>query len=121
MANEISMPAIAVTLTLAAICFGLNNPGRVDAVPSQMSHEMSGVVQRINQQSLLITVGGASRPEVFAWNSKDTKFFRDGVPVTSDLLHAGTHVQIRCSHPLIGSEPLLYRVSWQTRSPKKNN
>src|SRR5262245_45825250 len=118
MAKLISIRTIAVAVTLAAICFGLCATSRVDAVPSQMSHEMSGIVQRIDQQRLMIILSGASKPEAFAWNSKDTKFFRNGAPATIDALHAGTHVQIRCSHPLIGSAPLLYRVSWQTRPSK---
>ncbi|HEU5245972.1 MAG TPA: hypothetical protein VFU09_02670 [Candidatus Udaeobacter sp.] len=103
-----------ITVALAAVCFGLNNPGLVDAVPSQMSHEMSGIVQRIDHQSVTIVPTGASKAETFAWNSKDTKFFRDGAPSTVDSLHAGTHVQIRCRHPLIGAAPLLYRVVWHT-------
>ena len=115
-----SRSMIPVAVALAAICFTLSNPGRVHAVPSQMSHEMSGTVQRIDRQSLTIVLDGASKPETFGWNSKETKFFRDGAPTTVDSLPAGTHVQIRCSHPLIGSGPFLYRVSWQTRVyPKK--
>jgi len=111
---------IRIAVALATGCFGLSNPARVDAVPSQMSHEMSGTVQRIDRQSLMIVLTGASKPEAFAWNLKDTGFFRDGAPSTVDSLHAGTYVQIRCSHPLIGSVPLLYRVSWQTgTSPGK--
>jgi hypothetical protein len=111
---------IAIAVPLTVVCFGLGNPGRVYAVPSQMSHEMSGTVQRIDKQSLTILPTGGSKSEVFAWNSKDTKFFRDGAPTTVNLLRVGTYVQIRCSHPLIGSGPLLYRVSWQTRSsPQK--
>jgi hypothetical protein len=105
---------------LGIICFGLSNPGNVDAVPSQMSHEMSGTVQRIDRHMLWIVPNGASKQEAFAWNSKDTKFFRDGAPATVESLRVGTYVQIRCSHPLVGSGPILYRVSWQTgTSPKK--
>jgi len=113
---------IPIAVAFAAICFGLNNPGRVDAVPSQMSHEMSGTVQRIDSQSLAIVPSGTSKPEAFAWNSRDTKFFRDGAPTTVDSLRVGTHVQIRCSHPLIGSKPILYRISWRSdgSSNKRN-
>jgi hypothetical protein len=100
---------LPIVVALAAVCFGLGNPGRVDAVPSQMSHEMSGTVQRIDRQTLTIGPTAASKPETFAWNSKDTKFFRDGAPSTVDSLHVGTYVQIRCSHPLFGFAPLLYR------------
>ena len=107
---------IWLAVALAAVCFGLTNPGHVDAVPSQMSHEMSGTVQRFDRQTITIVPTGASKPEVFAWNSKDTKFFRDGAPTTVDSLRAGTHVQIRCSHPIFGAKPLLYRVSWKTKS-----
>ena len=105
-----------IAVALAAVCFGLSNPGRVDAVPSQMSHEMSGTVQRIDRQILMIVPTGASKPEAFAWNSKDTKFFRDGAPTTVDSLRVGTQVQIRCSHPIFGPKPLLYRVSWKTKT-----
>jgi hypothetical protein len=85
-----------------------------------MSHEMSGTVQRIDHQRLWIVSTGASKPQAFAWNSKDTKFFCDGALSAIDSLRAGAYVRIRCSHPLIGSAPLLYRVSWQTGiSPKK--
>jgi len=108
-----------ITVALAIICFGLGNVGRVNAVPSQMSHEMSGTVQRIDRQSLTIFPTGASKPETFAWNFKETKFFRDGAPSTVDLLRPGTHVQIHCSHPLFGSGPFLYRVSWQTGAAQK--
>jgi hypothetical protein len=120
MMNTRSRSMIPIAVALAGVCFGLSNPAHINAVPSQMSHEMSGTVQRIDRQSLTIVLTGASKPEIFGWNSKDTKFFRDGAPTTIDSLHAGTYVQIRCSHPLIGSGPVLYRVSWQTgTSPKK--
>jgi hypothetical protein len=101
------------------ICFGLSDPTRLSAVPSQMSHEMSGTVQRIDSQNLMIVLTSGSIPEAFAWNSKDTEFFRDGAPTTIDSLRVGTYVQIRCSHPIFGPMPLLYRVSWQTSSDMK--
>jgi hypothetical protein len=116
--NLSSTSLIAIAVALAAVCFGVSNPGHAYAVPSQMSHEMSGTVKRIDFQTLTIIPTGASKPEAFAWNSQDTKFFRDGAPATVDSLHAGTHVQIHCSHPFFGSLPLLYRVSWQTRPSK---
>lgn len=75
---------------------------------------MAGTVQQIDRQRLTIVLTGRSKSETFAWNSKDTKFFRDGAPSAIESLRAGTYVQIRCSHPLIGV-PHLYRVSWQTR------
>jgi hypothetical protein len=118
--NPRSTSMIWIAVVLAAACFGLSNPAHIDAVPSQMSHEMSGTVQRIDRQSLTIVLTGASKPEIFGWNSKDTKFFRDGAPTTVESLRAGTYVQIRCSHPLVGSGPVLYRVSWQTRPSKKD-
>jgi hypothetical protein len=107
---------IPLAVALAAVCFGLSNPGRVYAVPSQMSHEMSGTVQRIDRETIAILPTGTSKPETFAWNSKDTRFFRDGVPTTVDSLRADTQVQIRCSHPIFGPQPLLYRVSWKTKA-----
>ena len=121
MVNTRSTSMIPIAVTLAAVCFGLGNLRPVDAVPSQMSHEMSGTVQRIDRQTLTIVTGG-SKPEAFAWNSRDTKFFRDGAPTTVDLLRVGTYVQMRCSHPIIGSKPILYRVSWRSgRSVNKRN
>ncbi len=120
MTNPRSTSLILIAVALAAVFFSLSNPGRVDAVPSQMSHEMSGTVERVDRQSLAIVSTGASKPETFAWNSKDTKFFRNGAPSTVDSLHVGTYVQIRCSHPLFGSAPLLYRVSWQTKPSKRD-
>lgn len=107
---------ILIAAALAAVGFGLSNLGRVDAVPSQMSHEMSGTVQRIDRETIAVLPTGTSKPETLAWNSKDTKFFRDGTPSTVDSLRAGTYVQIRCSHPIFGSKPLLYRVSWRTKT-----
>ena len=52
---------IPIALTLAAACFDINNPTRVGAVPSQMSHEMSGSVRRIDQQTLTIVLTGPSQ------------------------------------------------------------
>jgi hypothetical protein len=118
--NTRSRSMIPIAVALAGVCFGLSNPEGVDAVPSQMSHEMSGAVQRIDRQMLWIVPTGSSKPGAFAWNSKDTKFFRDGAPTTVESLRAGTYVQIRCSHPLVGSGPVLYRVSWQTRPSRKD-
>ena len=119
MINTKHLLKVIAAWAFAAVCSGLGNPGRVAAVPSQMSHEMSGTVQRIDRQILMIVLTGASKPEAFAWNSKDTKFFRDGAPATVDSLQTGAYVQIRCSHPLVASAPLLYRVSWQTRPSKQ--
>src|SRR5690348_8575366 len=89
---------IRLAVAVAAICFGLTNPGHVDAVPSQMSHEMSGTVQRINRQTITILSTGASKPETFAWNLNDTKFFRDGAPTTVDSLW-GRHVRANALQP----------------------
>ena len=108
---------IRLAVALAAVCFGLTNPEYVGAVPSQMSHEMSGTVQRIDPQTITILSTGASKPETYAWNLNDTRFFRDGAPATVDSLRVGTFVQMRCSHPLIGSAPFLYKVSWKTKTP----
>jgi hypothetical protein len=94
----------------------LGHPGRVIAVPSAMTHEMSGTVQRIDHKTITILTREASKPVVFAWNSKDTQFFQSGKPSTIDSLPIGSRVQIRCSHPIVGSMPLLYRVSWHSSS-----
>jgi hypothetical protein len=79
-----------------------------------MRYEMSGTVQRIDPKTAAILLSGSSKPVVFAWNSKETHLFRNGGPSTIDSLPIGAQVQIRCSHPIIGSVPVLYRVSWQT-------
>jgi hypothetical protein len=114
--SDITSRILAVALAAAAL--GLINPGCIDAVPSQMSHEMSGTVQRVDRETITIVPTGEAKPEVFAW-TKDTKFVRNGAFTTVHSLRAGTQVQIRCSHPIFGSKPLLYRVTWQTSSNKK--
>jgi hypothetical protein len=103
-----SASAIAIAL------LALSDAWPALAVPSAMSHEMSGTVQRIDRKSVTILQTGSSKPVVFAWNLKETQYFRNGAPATIDLLPIGAKVQIRCSHPIVGSMPLLYRVSWQT-------
>jgi hypothetical protein len=115
-----STPGIAVSATLAAICLGLANPGAVNGVPSQMSHEMSGTVQRIDSHTLTVLLAGESKPTVFTWDTKESKFVRDGAFTSVDALRVGTQVIIRCSHPLFGPAPVLYRVSWQTGALQKN-
>jgi len=102
--------ALAITIALLALI----GAGRVVAVPSAMSHEMSGTVQRIDGKTITILPTGASKPVVFAWNSKETQFVRNRTPATINSLPIGTDVQIRCSHPILGTVPLLYRVSWRT-------
>jgi hypothetical protein len=119
MTNVSSAPIISTAVTFAVICFGLSDPARLYAVPSQMSHEMSGTVQRIERQKLTILLTGESKPTVFAWNTNETKFVRDGAFTNVDALRVGTYVTIRCSHPIFGSKPLLYRVAWQTGASQK--
>jgi hypothetical protein len=102
--------ALAITIALLA----LTGTPRVVAVPSVMSHEMSGTVQRIDGKTITILPTDGSKPVVFAWNSRDTQFVRNGTPSTIDALRIGTGVQIRCSHPILGTAPLLYRVFWRT-------
>lgn len=110
---------IAIVVALVAVCFGLSDPPRLYAVPSQMSHEMSGTVQRIDRQTLTIMVAGESKPTAFAWNTKETKFVRNGAFTSVEALRAGTHVTIHCSHPIFGPMPVLYRVAWQTGVSQK--
>src|SRR5262249_48880195 len=110
---------LASALAIAICLLVLGDPGRVVAVPSAMSHEMTGTVQRVDRKTITILSSGSSKPIVFAWNSKDTQFFRNGRPTTSESLPIGANVQIRCSHPIVGSEPLLYRVSWRTNAAGK--
>ena len=119
MTNVSSAPIISTAVTFAVICFGLSDPARLYAVPSQMSHEMSGTVQQVERQKLAILLTGESKPTGFAWNTKETKFVRDGTLARVDALRGGTHVTILCSHPLFGPPPVLYRVSWQTGASQK--
>jgi hypothetical protein len=49
------------TLVIAIAFFGLSDIGRVDAVPSAMSHEMSGTVQRTDSKTITILPTGASK------------------------------------------------------------
>jgi hypothetical protein len=118
MTNVSSTSIIAIAMTFATICLVLSDPTRLYAVPSQMSHEMAGTVQRIDRQTLTILVAGESKPTVFTWNTKETKFVRNSAFTTVEALRVGTHVTIRCSHPLFGPAPVLYQVSWQARAPK---
>jgi hypothetical protein len=104
--------AIAIALLL------LGAAGLVVAVPSAMTHEMSGIVQRIDRKTITISPTGASKPVIFAWNSKQTQFVGDGTPTTISSLPTGAKVQIRCSHPIVGSMPLLYRVAWHTAASR---
>jgi hypothetical protein len=115
---------IPIAVAVAAACFGLGSPGRVDAVPYPGTSEISGTVQRIDSQTVTILVTGASRPEAFEWSSRDTHFSCDGAPTTVDSLRVGTYVQIDWSyHPLKGNRwPFAHRVFWDTStSPKKSN
>ena len=107
-----------VTVALVVIVLCLSTTAQLDAVPSPEQHEMSGTVQRVDRETITIVPAGGSKPEVFAWN-KDTKFVHNGAFTTVDALRAGTQVTIRCSHPIFGPKPLLYRVIWQTTSNKK--
>jgi hypothetical protein len=102
--------AVAITVVLLAII----HAEHIAAVPSAMTHEMSGTVQRADRKTITILPTGSSKPVVFAWNSKETRFVRNGTPTAIDSLPMGAKVQIRCSHPILGSTPLLYRVSWHT-------
>jgi hypothetical protein len=100
-------------VVLALVAFSMSNPAKLDAVPSPEQHEMSGMVQRVDRETITIVLAGESKPAVFGW-SKDTKFVRNSVFTTPDSLHPGTQVRTRCSHPIFG-RPLLYRVAWQTK------
>jgi hypothetical protein len=109
----------SLTVAFVAAAFWLGNVERLGAVPSPEQHEMSGTVQRVDRETITIVPAGESKPVVFTWN-KDTKFVRNGAFTTADALHPGTQATIRCSHPIFGSKPLLYRVTWQgTSSTRK--
>jgi hypothetical protein len=109
------------SLAIAIAFFVLGDVGLVAAVPSAMSHEMSGTVQRIDRKTVTIIPSGSSKPVVFAWNVKETQFVRNGTPAAIDSLPIGANVQIRCSHPIVGSVPLLYRLSWHTIADGKKS
>jgi hypothetical protein len=76
-----------------------------------MNHEMSGIVQRIDRKTVTILLTGSSKPVGFAWNSKETQFIHNGTRARVDSLPIEATVQIRCSHPIVGSIPLLCRVT----------
>ena len=105
---------ITIKVALGVLALGAVTATRVTAVPSTEQHEMSGTVQRIDHETITISVNGESKPVGFEWNKK-TKFVRNGAFTTADALGPGTQVRIRCSHPIFG-KPLLYRVAWQTKS-----
>ena len=112
MINVGSTHIIAIAVTFATISFGLGGFTCLYAVPSQMSHEMSGTVQRVDRQTLTILLAGESKPTVFTWNTKETKFLCNSAFTSVETLQVGTHVIVRCSHPLFGPAPVLYQVSW---------
>ncbi|HEU5240152.1 MAG TPA: hypothetical protein VFU37_23660 [Pyrinomonadaceae bacterium] len=108
--------AVAITIAFLAVI----HAEHIAAVPSAMSHEMSGTVQRTDGKTITILPTGSSKPVVFTWNSKETQFLRNGTPTTVEALPIGAKVQIRCSHPIVGSAPLLYRVSWRAMAAGGN-
>jgi hypothetical protein len=108
---------ITIRVALSALALSVLTPMRVAAVPSPQMHEMTGTVQRIDREKLTILPTSASKPTVFVWNTKETKFVRNDAFSSVDALRVGTHVVIRCSHPIFG-KPLLYRVSWQTKTER---
>jgi hypothetical protein len=108
--------AMANTVIVAIVLLASGIP-RIDAVPSQEQHEMSGTVQHVDRETITILPDGEPRPVVFRWD-KETKFFRNGAFATADALHPDVHVTIHCSHPIFG-KPLLYRVAWEASSNKK--
>jgi hypothetical protein len=108
----------SLTVAFVVAALWLDSAERLDAMPSPEQHEMSGTVQHIDAKTLTVSPDGSSVAVVFAWNSEDTKFLNNRVFTTVDSLRVGTHVTIRCSHPIFGS-PLLYRVSWQTTASKR--
>jgi hypothetical protein len=72
--------ALAITVGLLT----LSGAWSAFAVPSAMSHEMLGTVQRVDHNTITILTSGASKPTVFAWDSKDTRFFQNDRPATID-------------------------------------
>jgi hypothetical protein len=95
--------AMANTVIVAIVLLASGIP-RIDAVPSQEQHEMSGTVQHVYRETITILPDGEPRPVVFRWDT--------------ETLHPDVHVTIHCSHPIFG-KPLLYRVAWEASSNKK--
>ena len=108
-----------IRAALAVLALGVGTPRPVAAVPSSQMHEMTETVQRIDRETLTILPTGASKPTVFAWNTKETEFVRNGAFASVDALKAGTQVIIRCSHPIFG-RPLLYRVAWHRKNESRS-
>ena len=104
-----------LAITIMTVALGIGWTHLAEARSSLRRHEMSGTVKRIEREAITIISDGESKPRAFAWNSKETSFFRNAAPAAVDLLHVGTRVTIRCSHPFFGS-PFLYRLSWQERA-----
>jgi len=100
------------TVVLAVIAFWLSTAGQLDANNPSRRHEMSGTVQRVDNNTITILPRGESKAVVFDWD-RDTRFVCNGAPATVDALRSGTWITIRCIHPFFGS-PFLYRVSWET-------
>jgi hypothetical protein len=111
--NVRSPVMLTIRVALATLALGVGTLRPVAAVPSAQMHEMTGTVQRIDRETLTILTTGESKPTVFAWNTKETKFVRNGAFTSVEALRAGSHVIIHCSHPIFG-RPMLYRVVWQT-------
>jgi hypothetical protein len=104
-------PAI---VALALIAFWMSSVGQLNG----QYHEMSGTVQRVDDETITILPAGESKPVVFEWN-KDTKFLRNRAFTTVDALRPGVQVTTRCRHSIFGPKSLLYRVAWQGRSDTK--
>ena len=82
-----------------------------------MSREMSGTVQRMDRQTLILQPAGPTKPVTLAFDRKRTKFVRGNHFVSAEALRAGTAVQVRYRTPFFG-ERFATRVSW--RSPDED-
>ena len=107
-----------VLATLTATWVGEARP--LDAMPSPMSREMTGTIQRIDDKTITILPDSEPKPLAFAWNWRRTEFLTNRVFTTVNSLRIGTHVQLRCSQPIFGP-PFVYRIAWQTASASERN
>ena len=113
---------ILIGVAVAAACFGRCTP--FDGVPPPGTpfpgtQEITGTVQRIDNQTVTILVKGVSKSErSFEWNSICTNFFRDGAPTTVDSLHVGIYVHLDFSNKALnGGGFFAHRIFWDTKHP----
>lgn len=112
-------PCLSTVTFAVCLLFGFSffAPSRVEA---GAYHAMSGIVQEITSTTITILPTGSSKPVMFEWNSRWTRFERDDRATTIESLRIGTRVRLRCSHPLFGP-PFLFRVNWDSDARTTRN